>query len=61
MIRRIRQWLCARRGHPYRTITVPIVGEHPWDSDVETTFCRGCGSVREVTEQLEHQNDEAER
>jgi hypothetical protein len=45
MIRRIRQWLCARKGHPHATNTVPRVGERPWEPEYEETYCTGCGAT----------------
>ena len=48
MIRRIRQWLCARKGHPHKQAWMPVgqsVGRG--DPDVETLFCQGCGAAIE--------------
>lgn len=47
MIRRIKQWLCARKGHPYKTTSSPRVGERPGDPDYEETYCTGCGAILE--------------
>lgn len=44
MIRWLKQLWCAHRGHPYSTITVPIVGRRPQEPETDTTFCRGCGA-----------------
>lgn len=44
----LKQIWCAHRGHPYPTITVPIVAQHPQEepgSDV--TYCTNCGAILE--------------
>jgi hypothetical protein len=45
MIRRIRQWLCGRKGHPHDTTTVPRAGDRPQEPDYEETYCTGCGAI----------------
>lgn len=44
MIRLLRQWWCGRKGHPYPTITVPIVGDKPWMPDTDEVFCTNCSA-----------------
>jgi hypothetical protein len=44
MIRWLKQLLCARRGHPYRTMVVPIVGRRPGDPETDKCFCTNCGA-----------------
>lgn len=44
VIRWLRQLWCAHRGHPYRTITIPIVGQRPDDEETDRVFCQNCGA-----------------
>ena len=45
MLRRIKQWLCQRRWHPFPTTTVPIVSSRPFEEpECDVTFCAGCGA-----------------
>lgn len=43
-MRRLKQWWCGYKGHPYPTITVPIVGQRPDEPETDETFCRNCGA-----------------
>lgn len=44
MFRLIRQWWCGRKGHPFQTITVPIVGDRPGMPETDEVFCTNCGA-----------------
>jgi hypothetical protein len=44
MMRRLRQWWCGRQGHPYPTITVPIVGQRPDEPETDEVFCTRCSA-----------------
>lgn len=46
MIRYLKQLWCAQQGHPYPTISVPIVGPRPEDGETDRVFCRNCGADR---------------
>jgi hypothetical protein len=45
MIRWLKQIWCAHRGHPYPTITVPIVGERPEEPEIDIIFCNNCSAA----------------
>jgi hypothetical protein len=42
--RRIRQWRCGRRGHPYPPIEIPICGQRPDEPETDQVFCSHCGA-----------------
>lgn len=44
MIHWFKQWRCKRRGHPYPTSTVDIVGRFPHQPGSDVTYCTGCGA-----------------
>lgn len=43
MIRWLKQLWCSHRGHPYPTITIPIVGQ-PDEPETDEVFCTMCGA-----------------
>jgi hypothetical protein len=44
MTRWLRQLWCSHRGHPYPTITIPLVGQRPDEPETDTTFCQNCSA-----------------
>lgn len=43
-MRRLRQWWCGRRGHPYPPIIIPISGQRPDEPETDEAFCTHCST-----------------